>query len=271
MVAVELSRLLRRGLFVAAVAAAGWLLGVVFAGTASAQPLPPQDQQQTQDRQPGGGLLGGLLGGVTDTLAGLTDTVAGLTDTVMDTTTTLLTPAMPPMPGHPAAPVPLPAPSGGSSSGTSSGSSSGTATTARDETPAAVVEEAQPVVAPAPVAPPKPVVAVPVPEPVVRPFVAPVAPPAPVVQDTGGDTGSAADEHAGRGDSAPQPVKAPAAPAGSGATVSTAHDSSGGARGTHGVLTTQATLHPADAGFTTRSRALDAAGRAAGLPAASPD
>ena len=255
-VAVELSRLLRRGLLVAAVAVAGWLLGVLFAGPASAQPLPPQDQQQTHDRQPGGGLLGGLLSGVTGALA-------GLTETVVDTTTGLLTPVVLPMPDHDVHPPIVPtAPSGGSSAGT--------ATTARAETPPPVVE-APPVAPAAPVvvAPPRqPVVVVSVPKPVTRQVVVPVAPPAPVVQETADSTAA---EHAGRGDPVPQPVKAPAAPAGSGATVSSAHDSSGHARGTHGVLGTQTTLHSADAGFTTRSRAVDAAGRAAGLPASSPD
>jgi hypothetical protein len=257
-VAVELSRLLRRALLVAGIAVTGWLVSIVFAGTAAAdndpgvtEPATPETQQQS------GGLLGGLLGGVTNTLTGLTNTVVQLTGSVLDTTTSVLAPVVPPSP-EPIIDLPalLPLPSHGSS---------GSSQTDRSDAPQA----APVVVTPAP---PQP--APPAPQPVevavVRPAEPPAPPPAPVTA-AADNKDSPADEHANRGGSDPQPVKAPAAPAGPGSTVSPTHDSSGGARGTHGVLTTQATLHPADAGFTTRSRAVDAAGRDAGLPASSPD
>ncbi len=271
MVAVELVRLLRRSLLVTVLGIAGWVL---FAAPASADELPPQNQPLVHQPASSGGLLGGLLGGVSDTLGSLTDAVAGLTGAVADTTHELLAPVTQPSRGPVGdMPVPLPAPTAGT------GSASGSTTTVRVDVPVAEVPAPvaaaapapapvpAPAPAPTPVAPPVVVEAV-APAPVVRHVVAPVAPPAPVaVQDDGGS----ADEHADRGGSDPKPVKAPAAPSGPGSTVSTAHDSSGGARGTHGVLTSQATLHPADAGFSTRSRAVDAAGRDAGLPASSPD
>lgn len=79
-----------------------------------------------------------------------------------------------------------------------------------------------------------------------------------------------AGRHVGRpGPAHPADVPAPVAPGGT--SVSNAHDSAGGARTTHGVLSASATLPPAPAGYTTRSRAADATGRVSGLPATSPD
>jgi len=264
-----LPRLLRRGLLVAAIAAAGWLLSVLFAGGAAADDVPTDpvevqephttaDQRETQS----GGLLDGLLGGVVDTVSGFTQTVVHLTGAVLDTTASLLAPVVQP-PADPIIDLPsiLPAPHDGSSS-------SGSAAT--DRADAAVAALA--VVAPAPVAPVAAPVAPPVVEAPAQEIHAVATVPAQVTQPAPAaapDTNAA--EHAGKGDTDPRPVKAPAAPAGPGSTVSTGHDSFGGARGTHGVLTSQATLHPADAGFTTRSRAVNAAGRNAGLPATSPD
>lgn len=253
----RLSSLLRRGLLVAAMAGLGWLLSVVFSAAAVADELPGDDTTSYQS-QSGGGLLGGLLGGVTNTLTGLTDTVTHLAGAVLGTTSSLLSPVINPPDQQPILDMPeiLPAPTDGSSN-------PGSATPGRSD----AVVVAAPVVAPAPpVAPPlAPVIEVAPVRAAVKPTaVAP--PPAPVVQDAGGN----AAEHANRGDSNPQPVKAPA-PNSPGSTASSAHDSFGGARGTHGVLTVQATLHPADAGFTSRSRAVNAAGRSAGLPACSPD
>ncbi len=248
---MELSRLLRRGLLVAAIAAAGWLLSVLFAGAASAdeQPTDPTQAQKTES----GGLLGGLVGGLT---GGVTD----LTGSLVDTTGDLLSPAPPAesAPVRDQEPIlDLPA--------LLTGSSSGSASTDRsdglprmDLAPAAT--PAQPVVVP----PPPAVVAPPVPP-------VPPATPAAVVPAPPPAAPNSATEHAGGGHPEPQPVKTPAAPAGSGTTAANSHDNSGGAKGTHGVLPAQATLHPADAGFTTRSRAVNAAGRAAGLPASSPD
>jgi hypothetical protein len=268
-VAVELSRLLRRGLLVIAIAAGGWLLSVVFAGTASADE-PPSDDARVPTQS--GGLLGSLVGGLTDTLGGVAHGLTGLGGSVVDTAGDILSPIVEPIvnpivdpivdsPAGPVVDVPslLPVDSSSGSVVTDKYNPSRSLTNLVPET------VAQPL--------PAPVVVLPAPEreqptaPTAPPVIpAPVTPVMPVVPDEGG-----AAEHAGQGGSLPHPAKAPVAPAGSGTTVSTAHDNSGGARGTHGVLTSQATLHPADAGFTTRSRAVDAAGRAAGLPASSPD
>lgn len=262
MVAVELSRLLRRALLVAAVATAGWLLSAAFAGTASADEMP-DDGTQNQKQQ-SGGLIGGLIGGLSDMLTGATDTVTDITGSLLGSPDDFLPPITdaPPAPQEPIVDLPSTLPGG---------SSSGAATTDRTDGDVSRTDTAgtAPVIAPAApvVTPPEPVVIAPVhPAPVAPPVIA--VPSAPVAAQNNG--GSAA-EQAGEGDSQPRPVKAPAAPAGSGTTVSSTHDNPGGARGTHGVLPTQATLHPADAGFTTRSRAGNAAGRATGLPASSPD
>jgi hypothetical protein len=252
-VAVELSRLLRRGLLVAAIAAAGWLLGAVFAGPASADELP-RDQTQTRE-QSSGGLLGGLLGGITQTVTELTDTVVDITGSVVDTATTLLPPVT--QPGQePIVDVPelLPVDDWTGSSGTDR----------VDPAPAPAPVPAAQLVAPAaqPVAP-APVQAV-----------APVPPAAPAPARSAAQektTTDAAGHHAGTG-SAPEPVKTPAGPSAPSSTASAAYSDSGGARGTHGVLVSHTTLtHPADAGFTTRSRAVNAAGRDAGLPVSTPD
>jgi outer membrane biosynthesis protein TonB len=256
-VAVELSRLLRRGLLVAAIAAAGWLLSAVFAGSASADELPG-DQQRPQE-QSSGGLLGGLLGGLTHTVTGLTDTVVKVTGSVVDSTSTLLTPVTQPA-QEPIVDVPelLPA-------------DEWTGTTETDRVDPAPAPAPAPVPAPQPVAPaPRPIV----PAPVQAVAPAPVPPAAPAPQQAATQekkTTTAADHHAGTG-STPEPVKSPAGPSGPGSTASAAHNDSGGARGAHGVLVSHTTLtHPADAGFTTRSRAVNAAGRDAGLPVSTPD
>lgn len=270
MVAVELSRLLRRALLVAAVAAAGWLLSAALAGTASADELPDDGTRngtQNQKLQSGNGLLGGLIGGLSNVLTGATDTVTDVTGTLLRPPADLLPPIAdePPAPEEPVVDLPSTLPAGSSSGGaaTDRADASDVAVSRTDTAvPAPVATPAVPVVPP-----PAPVVAAPVrQEPAAPPVVA--APAAPVAAE---DSGSGAAEQAGEGGSQPQPVKAPATPAGSGTTVSSTHDNPGSARGTHGVLPTQATLHPADAGFTTRSRAGDAAGRATGLPASSPD
>lgn len=251
---MELSRLLRRALLVAAVAVAGWLLSVVFASAASADELPGDGT----GTEASGSLLGSLIGGLTDVVGGVTDRVTDIAGSVVDTSGD----ALPPVADEPQDPVTeLPAILPGSSSG--SAAADRTDAVSRAETVAPVVAPAAPVVPPAPVPPPA------APAPVKPPVVAiPATPAAPPVAT---DTGNAATEHAGGGQPEPQPVKAPSAPAGSGTSVSTAHDNAGGARGTHGVLPAQTVLHPADAGFTTRSLAVDGAGRAAGLPASSPD
>jgi hypothetical protein len=260
-VAVEPSRLLRRALLVAAVAAAGWMLSAVFANVASADELPGDDTQAYRSDDVLGHLLGGLtdvVGGVTDVVGGVTDRVADIGGSLVDTSGDVLPPSSAPEAHDPIAEIPP---------GSSSGSASADRGDALPRTEV-TVPPAPVVTPPAPVAPPPPVAPVapaPVRKPVVTVPAAPVAPPA------AHDTGSAAAEHAGRSEPEPEPAKTPTAPASSGTTVSTAHDNTGGARGTHSVLTAQAPLHPADAGFTTRSRAIDGAGRVAGLPASSHD
>lgn len=256
MVAVEFGRLLRRGLLVAAIAAAGWFLSVLFAGSASAQTLP--DEQPHTQEQPSGGLLGGLLGGVTHTVTGLTETVVGITGSVADATTPLLTP--PSAPDHdPVIDVPVLLPGDGWASGT-------TETDRADVAPVPAAKPAPKAAAPAPRAvPPAPVKAAPP----VTPKLAAAPVPAP--------RAAVAEEHDPAGDRAgtgtdPEPVKTPAGPATPGTSVSAAHDHSGSARTTHGVLVSHTVhTHPADAGFTTRSRAVSTAGRDVGLPASTPD
>lgn len=258
MVAVELGRLLRRGLLVAAIAAAGWLLSVVFAGSASADTVHG-DQPQTQE-QPSGGLLGGLLGGVTRTVTGLTETVAGITGPVADVTTTLLVPVQKEAPEPVVeAPVLLPA----------DGWATGTAGTERAETPVAPAPAPKPAApAPRPAAPePAPVKAAATVAAAPKPAAAPVTAPRTAVAEEHDPAG----DRAGTG-SDPEPVKTPAGPSTPGTSVSAAHDHPGNARATHGVLVSHAAhTHPADAGFTTRSRAVNAAGRDTGLPASTPD
>lgn len=259
---MELSRLLRRGLFVAAVAAAGWLLSVVFAATAGADEAPT-DETHTQKQQSGGGLLGGLVGGLTGVLGGVTDKLADIPGSLVDTSGDILAPIAPPA-QEPVVDLPSTLPST-----LPAGSSSGSATTDRSDGGSRADTTVVPQVAApaAPVVTPPPAAVVPPAAPVhMAPVVAVPLAPAQPTQDA-----SAATEHAGEGDPQPGPVKAPAAPSGSGTTASQTHDHSGGARGAHGVLPAQTTLHPADAGFTTRSRAVNAAGRVAGLPASSPD
>lgn len=240
---MELSRLLRRGLLVAAIAAGGWLLSVVFAGTASADEAPQNTPAQS------GGLLGGLVNGLTGTLGGVTSTVTGITETLAQD-------APPPAAAQDEEPVvDLPV--------LLSGSASGSASTERDP------GLPPPDLTPAPT--PAPQVTAPPPPPVVVTPPAPTPPPAPPAPVPPAPAPTAGTEHAGDGVPGPAPVKTPTTPANSGTIVSLAHDGYAGAKSTHGVLPAQTTFHPADAGFTTRSRAVSAAGRVAGLPASSPD
>jgi hypothetical protein len=249
---MELSRLLRRGLLVAAIAAGGWLLSVAFASTASADEAPPNTTQTHS-----GGLLGGLVNGLSGALGGVTTTVTGITESLVDTSGDLQQPD----PAQDVVPiVDLPSLVGGSSSGSASTDRLPPLDESRDLAPAT------PVVVP----PPPAVVPPPVPTPLPETPVA-VVPPAPAAPPAAPAPDSTGSDQAGGGVPEPQPVKTPTTPATSGTTMSSAHDNPGGARSTHGVLPAQTTFHPADAGFTTRSRAVNAAGRVAGLPASSPD
>ncbi|HEX6357306.1 hypothetical protein [Actinophytocola sp.] len=247
---MELSRLLRRVLLVAAVAVAGWLLSAFAASTASADELPVDDVPVHSGQSDG--LLRNLLGGLTDTLGGMTDAAAEITDSLTGEPADSVSPSVtPPAPvAETPETLPVAAPIGE------------VATAPADAPPAEMIfVPSTPAVAPARAVPP--VVVVPV-----VPVAAPALPAMPVVQDPGPD----AEEHAAQGGGHQrQPAKAPTAPAGTVTFASTTHDSFGGVRGAHGVLPAQDVLHPAGAGYTTRSLAVDAAGREAGLPSSSPD
>lgn len=222
---------------------------VMVAPEPEPEPAVAPEPRPTAQPSSGGGLLGGLLGVVTN-LAGA----------VLDTTGTLLDPVVDP-PSDPIVDVPelLPAPDGWTWGG---GSSSGSAETVRAE-PAAPTSYAV-----APAAPAVPAPAAAVTQPTTR-FVEPAAPRQPILPAPEPSDADQA-QHGSGGDRLPGKVPAaPAAPAGP--TASAGHDHSGGVRGLHGVLVARTTLEPGDAGFTTRSRAVNAAGRTAGLPAATPD
>jgi hypothetical protein len=244
--------------FASTEAESAFVMNEVMVAPAPESTVTPEPLPVTKPSS-GGGLLGGLLGAVTNLVGG-----------VLDTTDSLLSPVIDP-PGEPIVDVPelLPAPDEWSWDG---GSSSGSAETVRAE-PTAPVSSA--VVPAAPVAP-VPTAAVAVTQQHTTRFVAkaPEAPEAPAAPQPSPPAPEPTDadqaQHGSGGDRLPGKVPAaPAAPAGP--TASAGHDHSGGARGLHGVLVANTTLEPGDAGFTTRSRAVNAAGRAAGLPAATPD
>lgn len=302
----RLRRLLRQSLLVAALAAAGWLLSAVFASTASAEtPTTPADQTDQHADDPTDDLtgspeqparperparpekpapvaeepaqsataerpatpgaedeasegaaatgesanhgLGAVLGGVTNALTGVvthvvTQTVHEVNHTVTTLTSTVL----------------------------------GTAeqVLAQDQVVTAQREEnttgtATTAAAPKPVPAPRKPPAIPA-----LPSTVALAqdntPRVPVAPGHSTAPQHDAGQHAdGPGREHPVDVPAPVAPGGT--SVSNAHDSAGGARTAHGVLTASATLPPAAAGYTTRSRAADATGRVSGLPATSPD
>jgi hypothetical protein len=249
-------RLVRRGLLVAAIAGAGWLLSVLFAANASADELPMSEPDTVEPmaapaQQPAGGLLGGL-----------TDLTGSLFGTVADTTSALPS-VVPPAKDEPAETLPdlpellhvLDTPDVTPPSDHPAGRS---AVPPRPSSPPAT--PSPPATAAAPEHTPRPVVTNEAPQ-----RTAPSKPPRKAAERPAGEQAHSSQE---------QPTKAPAAPVGpSGGTVaSSAHDSSGGARGTHhGVLTAQAPLAPHSAGWSTRGRAADASGRITGLPATSPD
>lgn len=277
----RLLRVLRRVLLATAVTAAGWLLTVLFSGTASASPdlpsvpespgaavveehtTPPdavapaahEPTAPAEPVEPSPGLVGGVLGGVSSAVDGVATTV----NDVLGSTTSLLPTFTPPQEsGDDSVPGLIPSDEFPHSGGSST-SWGGTTTKAEPVEPAAATDPAAVVPAAAPpAATPAPghaIVELPAPRP------APVGNAAPGSYGTvGNETGSPGSEHT--------PNKTPLSPS---STVSVGYDHSGGLRGTHGVLVAQTTFEPPSAGFTTRSRALSAGGRDAGLPASSPD
>jgi hypothetical protein len=252
----RLRRVLRRGLLIAALAAAGWLCGALFstAAAASASPAPPTEQQ------PRG--LAGYLGSVTNAVTNtVTHTVRQAVHQV-DRTAVALThaaaPATPEPAGRPVAASPAPVqPSG--------------------------AERAA--IAPAPTPPPEPPAT-----PALPVTVAPAAehPPRAPVDPTSQRTSAAgvpdgihsavradqqAEEDARATRHSPgQPDRSPATPvAPSGTSGYTAHDTGVGGRGVLGVLTDSAPRPPPAVGHATRGSAANATGRVAGLPATAPD
>jgi hypothetical protein len=228
----------------------------VLVASAPEPTIAPAPTMQSSQQSSGGGLLGGLLGAVTNT-------VSSLTGALLNTTGSLLSPVVPPQPSPPIIDLPelLPATDGW----TWGGSSSGSAETVRAEPVAAPTAYA--------VAPAAPVTPVPAATPAITHTRVTVEPAATRQQSRPASDDPTDADQAQRGSGGERlPGKVPAAPAApAGPTATAGHDHSGGARGLHGVLVAQTALEPGDAGFTTRSRAVNAAGRAAGLPAATPD
>lgn len=242
----RLHRPLRRSLLITALVAAGWLCGALFSTTASAAetaPLPPVEQQ------PSG--LAGYLGAVLNTV---THTVHQVDQTAAAFTAATTGQAAEPTPRPVAAPVESPA---------AEHAAVTPAPTAPQEPPAT---PALPVtVAPAAEHPPR----TPVDTTSQRPS-------AVGLPDGIGGTAVRAEQQAEddarasrHGPGHPDRSPAPAAPGGT--SVSTAHDTSVGARGVLGVLNDAAPRSPPAVGHATRSRAADTTGRVAGLPATAPD
>lgn len=254
----RLRRLLRRGLLVAALAVAAWLLSALFANSASAAPAPPPDPDEDvawagapTTAEPSHTGLGSLLGGVTKTL---TSTVANV---VTSTVTHVVTPAVHQV-DHPVATL-----------------------------TSAVVGTAEQVLAPAARPEPAPAgaarAATPKPASPHRPPAIPALPstvalaaehtpraPAAAIPRTSTTSRQDTGEHAGR-PGPEHPIQTPAPVAPGGTSVSSSYDNVGGARAMQGMPTAADTLPPTAAGYTTRSRTADATGRVAGLPAISPD
>jgi hypothetical protein len=284
-------RLLRRTLLVAALAAAGWLLSVVFAATAAATdsgtdepvaPPPGTDQPAAEDPAAPGRPTGepadrpdelepGVPAEGAPVEAGAADPgrlLASLTSTLSHTLTE--TQAVTQTVTHTAHEV-------DHAVATYSVDVAGTAeqvvgmAVTTERTTATPAPRAAPVrAAPKPARPHVPPA---IPASDATAALAPAHPPRPAAAASDQLTPSPADrngEHADRhGPESPDKAPAPAAPGGT--SVSSSHDNAGGARGTHGVLTDSAPLPRPAAGFTTRSRATDATGRVTGLPATSPD
>lgn len=236
-------RLLRRTLLIAALAAGGWLLSILFATSASAaeEPTTEHSVTGTSSALPADestGLFGAVETALTGTVVDAVDHTAALGHAVTGTAEQVVARAEQPRP--------------------------------IDVPPAAhLAKPAEPAAAPRPAAAQKPPVT-----PAFPAFVAtaPVHHPRPAAPPSRADHAPApVTEHAGR-HTPTEPAKSPA-PASPGATSAAGTaDSAGNARGLHAVLSASAPLlPPTAAGFTTRSRAADTTGRISGLPATSPD
>jgi hypothetical protein len=248
-------RLLRRSLLTGVLAAAGWLLAALFSTPASAAThateLPPQPPRPTPPAAGHAAGLTGLLGSLTNTVTGtVTDTVRQVDHTLGALTRTPLFPSREPLHGNrPLDPLARSAPG-----------LAAPAPTARYEPPAtpALPATVAPALAPTPR------------EPADTP-----RPSTPVRTEThiaGIATGTALGEaHPQAGRHPDRPLRSPAPLAPTATCSVSAHDDSGGARGVLGVLPAATMLPPPAPGYTTRSRAADATGRVAGIPATTPD
>lgn len=259
----RLHRLLRQALVVAGLAAAGWLLSLLFATTAAAadepadQPNAPAGQPAEEARpaaEPAdeetavqgefATMVSGVSGAVTHTVEQLTANVAASTATVAAHSTEVT--------GKATAPAPGPA----------SGRAATTSSTVELE-PSTAERAAPPQVPKAPPATPALSTSA---------GVAPEHPPRAAAVETPHSrtvterTRAHGEEHAPA-----RPVESPAPVAPGGTAVSNAHDNTGGARSALGAPVASTLAPPPSAGFTSRGHAADATRRVAGLPATSPD
>jgi hypothetical protein len=241
----RLHRVLRRGLLITTLVAAGWLCGALFSTTASAAetaPTPPVEQQASGLA----GYLGAVLNTVADTVHEVDQTTAALTGAA--------TPAAEPAPRPVAAPV----------------------------EPRAAEHAA---VTPAPAAPPEPPATPALPVTVVPAAEQPPRTPVDTTSQRPSAVGlpdgidgtavraeqQAEDDARASRHGPGHPDRSPTPTAPGGTSVFTAHDTPVGARGVLGVLTDAAPRSPPAVGHTTRSRAADTTGRVAGLPVTAPD
>ena len=257
----RLHRLLRRVLIVGGLAAAGWLLSLLFATTAAAAADEPIDQpnapaaQPEEEAQPAeegtaargeyATMVSGVSGTVTHTVDQLTENVSASTATAATHSTEVT--------GKATAPAPGPA----------NGRAATTSHTAQLE-PSTAERAAPPQVPQVPPATPALSTSA---------AVAPEHPPRAAVVETPHSRTVTEHIRAHAKEHGPaRPVESPAPVAPGGTAVSNAHDNTGGARSALGapVASTPAPP-PSGAGFSSRGLAADAAGRVAGLPATSPD
>ena len=252
----RLHRLLRRALIVGGLAAAGWLLSLLFATTTAAADEPTGEtnaaieqaaeeaEAETATQGEFATMVSGVSGTVTHTMDQLTENVSATTATVAARSTEVT--------GKAAAPAPGPA----------SGRAATTSHTARLE-PSTAERAAPPQVPPAPPATPALSTSA---------AVAPEHPPRAAAVETRLDRTVTEHVRAHAKEHGPaRPVESPAPVAPGGIAVSHAHDNTGGARSALGAPVESIPAPPPSAGFTSRGLAGDATGRVAGLPATSPD
>ena len=244
-------RLLHRALLVAALAAGGWLLSVLFATSASATEEPSVTGIAPAAEQPGTA-TGLAVGGVASTSTGVAEVFAEVQRTVTHTVAAL---------GQAATEATQTDIRGEHSAPQVAGSQAIARNVPRAAEQAAP-RSTVPHRPPATPAHPASVATAPEHHP------GPAAPPS---RAEHAPTATHPDEQVGTHvPTAPAKPPAPAAP--SATSMSGSADNAGGARGASSEPSTQAPLpSPSAAGYTTRSRAAEATGRVDGLPATSPD